>query len=164
MKPNIHSCIRILLIPVHSILVNCAGIFEQRPLAMASFDSVWRQVEVNFKGVRDSQADYHMDPRLSCADCRYLAHDHIVYSLARDERATSRLYYQHRFSFRYCRCSYVLRIQWARFLYVILIYFIFGSFRAGKFAITVPLANACGASAALNISPRSPRALKKVVI
>ncbi|KUJ08824.1 short chain dehydrogenase/reductase-like protein SDR [Mollisia scopiformis] len=32
------------------ILVNCAGIFEQRPLAMASFESIWRQVEVNFKG------------------------------------------------------------------------------------------------------------------
>ncbi|KAF4635682.1 hypothetical protein G7Y89_g2413 [Cudoniella acicularis] len=32
------------------ILVNNAGIFEQRPLSMASFESIWRQVEVNFKG------------------------------------------------------------------------------------------------------------------
>lgn len=35
---------------MHSILVNNAGIFEQRPLAMASFESVWKQIEVNFKG------------------------------------------------------------------------------------------------------------------
>jgi len=33
------------------ILVNCAGIFEQRPLAMVTnFDTVWHQVEVNLKG------------------------------------------------------------------------------------------------------------------
>ncbi|CZR67967.1 uncharacterized protein PAC_17866 [Phialocephala subalpina] len=32
------------------ILVNNAGIFEQRPLAMTSFESVWKQIEVNFKG------------------------------------------------------------------------------------------------------------------
>ena len=33
------------------VLVNNAGIFEQRPFIMADFDSFWRQVEVNFKAV-----------------------------------------------------------------------------------------------------------------
>ncbi len=35
----------------HSILVNNAGIADMRPLAMSTVEGVWRQVEVNFKGV-----------------------------------------------------------------------------------------------------------------
>jgi NAD(P)-dependent dehydrogenase (short-subunit alcohol dehydrogenase family) len=35
-----------------SILVNNAGIFQQRPLLMSSFDGFWREIEVNFKAVR----------------------------------------------------------------------------------------------------------------
>jgi NAD(P)-dependent dehydrogenase (short-subunit alcohol dehydrogenase family) len=31
------------------ILVNNAGIFDQRPFMMSTFDSFWRQIEVNFK-------------------------------------------------------------------------------------------------------------------
>jgi NAD(P)-dependent dehydrogenase (short-subunit alcohol dehydrogenase family) len=31
------------------ILVNNAGIFDQRPFIMGTFDSFWRQIEVNFK-------------------------------------------------------------------------------------------------------------------
>jgi NAD(P)-dependent dehydrogenase (short-subunit alcohol dehydrogenase family) len=38
----------------HSVLVNNAGICEMRPFAMSTVESVWRQVEVNFKGVRPS--------------------------------------------------------------------------------------------------------------
>ena len=34
------------------ILVNNAGIIDVRPLIMSSFESFWRQIEVNFKGVR----------------------------------------------------------------------------------------------------------------
>jgi NAD(P)-dependent dehydrogenase (short-subunit alcohol dehydrogenase family) len=34
-----------------SILVNNAGICEMRPFAMSTVETVWRQVEVNFKGV-----------------------------------------------------------------------------------------------------------------
>lgn len=36
---------------VYSILVNCAGVLVQRPMAMETFEGIWRQVEVNFKGV-----------------------------------------------------------------------------------------------------------------
>lgn len=38
--------------PTSSILVNNAGILIQRPLIMSDFDSFWKQIEVNFKGVR----------------------------------------------------------------------------------------------------------------
>jgi NAD(P)-dependent dehydrogenase (short-subunit alcohol dehydrogenase family) len=38
---------------MNSILVNNAGISEHHPVSMATFDSIWRQVEVNFKGARD---------------------------------------------------------------------------------------------------------------
>jgi NAD(P)-dependent dehydrogenase (short-subunit alcohol dehydrogenase family) len=31
------------------VLVNNAGIFDQRPFIMSTFDSFWRQIEVNFK-------------------------------------------------------------------------------------------------------------------
>jgi NAD(P)-dependent dehydrogenase (short-subunit alcohol dehydrogenase family) len=31
------------------VLVNNAGIFDQRPFMMSSFDGFWRQIEVNFK-------------------------------------------------------------------------------------------------------------------
>jgi NAD(P)-dependent dehydrogenase (short-subunit alcohol dehydrogenase family) len=34
-----------------SILVNNAGIADMRPFAMSTVEGVWRQVEVNFKGV-----------------------------------------------------------------------------------------------------------------
>ncbi|KAJ4357698.1 uncharacterized protein N0V89_002274 [Didymosphaeria variabile] len=34
------------------ILVNNAGVLVQRPLIMSDFDSFWKQIEVNFKGVR----------------------------------------------------------------------------------------------------------------
>jgi NAD(P)-dependent dehydrogenase (short-subunit alcohol dehydrogenase family) len=34
------------------ILVNNAGIFTQRPFIMGSFDTFWKQIEVNFKAVR----------------------------------------------------------------------------------------------------------------
>jgi NAD(P)-dependent dehydrogenase (short-subunit alcohol dehydrogenase family) len=33
------------------VLVNNAGIFEQRPFIMSDFNSFWRQIEVNFKAV-----------------------------------------------------------------------------------------------------------------
>jgi NAD(P)-dependent dehydrogenase (short-subunit alcohol dehydrogenase family) len=33
------------------VLVNNAGILDQRPFIMADFDAFWRQVEVNFKAV-----------------------------------------------------------------------------------------------------------------
>jgi len=33
------------------ILVNNAGIFTQRPFIMGSFDTFWKQIEVNFKAV-----------------------------------------------------------------------------------------------------------------
>jgi NAD(P)-dependent dehydrogenase (short-subunit alcohol dehydrogenase family) len=35
----------------NSILVNNAGIADMRPFAMSTVEGVWRQVEVNFKGV-----------------------------------------------------------------------------------------------------------------
>jgi NAD(P)-dependent dehydrogenase (short-subunit alcohol dehydrogenase family) len=34
------------------VLVNNAGIFDQRPFIMSDFKSFWRQIEVNFKAVR----------------------------------------------------------------------------------------------------------------
>ena len=33
------------------VLVNNAGIFDQRPFIMGGFDGFWRQIEVNFKAV-----------------------------------------------------------------------------------------------------------------
>jgi NAD(P)-dependent dehydrogenase (short-subunit alcohol dehydrogenase family) len=36
------------------ILVNNAGIFTQRPFIMGSFETFWKQIEVNFKAVRRS--------------------------------------------------------------------------------------------------------------
>ena len=33
------------------VLVNNAGVFEQRPFIMSDFNSFWRQIEVNFKAV-----------------------------------------------------------------------------------------------------------------
>lgn len=33
------------------VLVNNAGIFDQRPFIMTSFEAFWRQIEVNFKAV-----------------------------------------------------------------------------------------------------------------
>jgi NAD(P)-dependent dehydrogenase (short-subunit alcohol dehydrogenase family) len=34
-----------------SVLVNNAGIADMHPFAMSTVEGVWRQVEVNFKGV-----------------------------------------------------------------------------------------------------------------
>jgi NAD(P)-dependent dehydrogenase (short-subunit alcohol dehydrogenase family) len=34
-----------------AVLVNNAGIFDQRPFIMSDFNSFWRQIEVNFKAV-----------------------------------------------------------------------------------------------------------------
>jgi len=36
-----------------SVLVNNAGILDQRPFVMSTFEAFWRQIEVNFKGVRN---------------------------------------------------------------------------------------------------------------
>lgn len=33
------------------VLVNNAGVFDQRPFIMSSMEGFWRQIEVNFKGV-----------------------------------------------------------------------------------------------------------------
>jgi len=33
------------------VLVNNAGIFDQRPFLMSTFDGFWKQIEVNFKAV-----------------------------------------------------------------------------------------------------------------
>lgn len=34
------------------VLVNNAGIFDQRPFLMSTFEDFWKQIEVNFKAVR----------------------------------------------------------------------------------------------------------------
>lgn len=36
---------------VDSVLINNAGILDQRPFIMSTIEGFWRQIEVNFKGV-----------------------------------------------------------------------------------------------------------------
>ena len=72
----------------NSILVNNAGICEMRPFAMSTIESVWRQVEVNFKGVC-----YHLCPHVKLMGDAAI--DNFVSRSPRNEAATSGMHHQY---------------------------------------------------------------------
>ena len=73
------------------VLVNNAGIFDQRPFMMGSFEGFWKQIEVNFKAVSyviSSTKKRHELNLLPALD----AHP---YDPPSDARSWKRLYHQH---------------------------------------------------------------------